>query len=75
MSLEKDLNGECWVVFPDVPVFRLPNVSRALTYSFIAFGAMIGAPFDLEDFNVKHIMATFMSLLVVLYFILSWIFF
>ena len=78
VSLEKDLNGECYVVFPDVPVFRLPNVSRPLMGTFIAFGSIVGAPLNLEDFTVKHVALGALALLFLLYLILSvlaWIFF
>ena len=77
VSLKKDLNGECYVVYPNVPVFRLPDVSRPLMDTYIAFGSFVGAPLNLEDFTIKHVALGALGLLFLLFLVLSflyWIF-
>ena len=74
VCLEKDINGECYVVFPDVPVFRMPNGNVPIFYSLMAFGQLFGAPLGIEDFTLKHVGIAVFILLMIFYFILKLIF-
>ena len=70
VCLEKDMNGECYVVFPDVPIFRMPCGNVPIFYSLMAFGQLLGAPLGIEDFTLKHVGIAFFILLFIFYVLL-----
>ena len=70
VCLEKDMNGECFVVFPDVPIFRMPCGNVPIFYSLMAFGQLLGAPLGIEDFTLKHVGIAFFILLFIFYVLL-----
>lgn len=69
VCLEKDMNGECYVVFPDVPIFRMPCGNVPIFYSLMAFGQLLGAPLGIEDFTLKHVGVAIFILLFIFYFL------
>ena len=74
VCLEKDRTGECYVVFPDVPVFPMPCGNVPIFYSLMAFGQFLGAPLGIQDFTLRHVALVAIMLLLLFYFILNLIF-
>ncbi len=54
-AVKLDKNGGVFVVFPDCPVFDLPNTNIPVMGMMIAYGLKIANPLGIEPFTVRHL--------------------
>ena len=73
-SLKLDINGACYAVYPDCPVFRVPNMTPKFAIAMIGFGQQVAAPLGIEDFTLKHLFALALVVLAFVYLLLTIIF-
>ena len=73
-SLKLDINGACYVVYPDCPVFRAPDATPLSIGAMVGFGQHIAGPLNIEDFSFKHVTIFAVMLMLLAYFLIPMVF-
>ena len=57
-SLKLDINGACYVVYPDCAIFRAPNATPGCVLAMVGVGH-IAKPLGIKDFTLTHVILVF----------------